>query len=128
MLTKDELKQLDNLVAARNKTMITLIIGEVNSVKVELKAAKSELRSEIIKAKTEVKEEFRADIKASEDSLRKDMATMEDSLRKEMATKQDIERLEVKIDKTTDLQKQVDKLTKRLDHLESVLESVRSKN
>jgi RNA polymerase-binding transcription factor DksA len=132
MLKKDELDQLDNLIAARNKTLLTLIIGSINSVKVELK-------SEIHTAKIEVKKELRKDIQSSEDRLRKDMAAMEKGVRNDMAkseenikagmaTKKDIERLEVKIDRTNYLQKQLDIFKERLDELESRFGNPKSKN
>lgn len=106
MITKDDLEQLDNLIAARNKTLITLIIEGINSVKVELKG-------EINTAKAE---------------LRVEMKDVEERIRKDMATKEDIRRLEAKIDRTTELQNEMNRLKRRLDELESRFERMKLKN
>lgn len=106
---------IGTMIDARNKTLEINIKGHVDKA---IKDSEERIRKDMA---------TKEDLRRTEEGIRGDMATKEDLRRLEerMATKDDINRLEQKIDKTTELQHQLDELKGRVKVIE---ENVRVHN
>jgi tRNA C32,U32 (ribose-2'-O)-methylase TrmJ len=136
--------EIGNLIDAKNKTQTVLINAYTDeAIKKSESRIKKELRAELA-SKNDIKDMVRqSDIKDMvrqsdiKDMVRqsdiKDMVRQSDI--KDMVTKKDIaelkeeiQKIHTKIDKTKELQKQLDHLKHRLDQMEEVLFNKRPEN
>lgn len=103
-IIKGFIGDIGTMIDARNKT---LEINLKSHVDMTVKASEERIRKDMA---------TKDDLKNTEASIRKDMATKEDL--KSLATKDDINRLEQKIDRTRELQNQLDELKERVKDIE----------